>query len=76
VAGCPEHRDRHVLKGGNPVYEWVSGTTLRPLFERLEPSDRLEFGSEYCRLLRRAYPSVDGRTTFLFNGLFVVATRQ
>ena len=66
----------HVLEGRDPVYEWVKGTTLRPVYELLDPYDRLEFCSTYCHHLREAYPAIDGRTTYEFKRLFIVATRQ
>lgn len=66
----------HVLEGRDPVYEWVKGTTLRPVYDDLDPYDRLEFSSTYCSLLRDAYPEREGRTLFPFKRLFVVATNQ
>ncbi len=66
----------HVLGGENPVLEWVKGTTLRPVLERLGRKEQLEFTSSYGGLLRKAYPAIDGRTTFNFNRLYVVAYRQ
>lgn len=66
----------HTLEGRNPVYEWVQGTTLRPVYDDLDPHDRLEFSPAYCSLLRRAYPEHHRRTIFPLRRLFVVATRQ
>jgi trans-aconitate 2-methyltransferase len=66
----------HILPGPDPVLEWVKGSTLRPVLERLDETEQREFTTAYAALLRDAYPEVDGRTSFPFNRLFVVATRQ
>ena len=66
----------HVLEGDDPVLEWVKGTTLRPVFERLDEKEHLEFTSAYGDLLRKAYPERDGITLFPFKRLFIVTIRQ
>jgi trans-aconitate 2-methyltransferase len=65
----------HLLDGENPVLEWVHGTTLRPVLERLPEDDREAFLGQYGDLLRSAYPARDGTTLFPFKRTFVVATR-
>ena len=63
----------HVLEGEDPVLEWVRGTTLRPVLERLPEDEQEEFLAEYGSLLGSAYPARDGKTGFPFKRTFVVA---
>jgi trans-aconitate 2-methyltransferase len=66
----------HVLDGEDPVLEWVRGTMLRPVLERLPDDEHHEFLGEYGGLLREAYPKCDGRTVFPFKRTFIVAKSQ
>lgn len=64
----------HVLEGGDPVFDWVSGTGLRPFLEPLNAQEREDFSSAYRTRLRKAYPRrADGQTLLPFRRLFVVA---
>lgn len=63
----------HRLEGRDPVLEWVKGTTLRPILERLVGRQRDTFLAEYGSRLDQAYPSSDGITVFPFTRTFVVA---
>lgn len=63
----------HILGGEDPVLEWVRGTTLRPVLDRLTDAERDEFLREYGFLLREAYPGNNARTVFPFKRTFVVA---
>lgn len=65
----------HVLPGVDPVLEWVKGTALRPVLERLDDADTTEFLAEYGALLRDAYPSRDYGTIFPFRRIFLVARK-
>jgi trans-aconitate methyltransferase len=65
----------HLLRGEDPVLEWMRGTTLRPILERLGPEDGGELLEQYRHRLREAYPPLGGGTTFPFRRLFVVARR-
>ncbi len=65
----------HRLGGENPVLEWVKGTTLRQMLDRLDPEQREAFLAEYGARLRRAYPAREGMTVFPFTRTFVVASR-
>jgi trans-aconitate 2-methyltransferase len=65
----------HVLTGDNPVLEWLKGTALRPLLERLG-KEADEFMSALGRRLKAAYPARDMVTLFPFPRLFFVATRE
>ncbi len=67
---------RHRLTGEDPVLDWVKGTTLRPVLDRLDDEQTDAFLREYGARLRRAYPSRDGITVFPFTRTFVVATRR
>lgn len=65
----------HLLSGPDPVLEWVTGTTLRPVLELLPNGDRVDFLADYGRRLSGAYPSLDGHTHFPFTRSFVVASK-
>jgi trans-aconitate 2-methyltransferase len=65
----------HVLTGENPVLDWLKGTALRPLLERLGPEDEGEFMQELGRRLKVAYPGRGDVTLFSMPRLFFVATR-
>lgn len=65
----------HVLDGDDPVLEWVKGTGLRPVLDRLGEEDGSEFVDEYAARLRQAYPKQDGgQTLFPFRRLFFVVS--
>ena len=66
----------HVLEGEDPVLEWVQGTTLRPILERLPKETHGDFLGECGEQLREAYPSRNGQTVFPFKRTFVVAGRS
>jgi trans-aconitate 2-methyltransferase len=65
----------HRLTGDDPVLDWATGTTLRPVLERLADEQTESFLREYRARLRRAYPNRDGITFFPFTRTFVVATK-
>jgi trans-aconitate 2-methyltransferase len=65
----------HVLNGPDPVFEWMSGTGLRPVLAALDESHRTQFGNELRERLRGAYPSQRYGTVFPFRRIFVVAQR-
>jgi trans-aconitate 2-methyltransferase len=66
----------HVLKGRDPVLEWVRGTALRPVLAALSAADAAEFEAEYAALLRAAYPAGPAGTVMPFRRIFVVAGRS
>lgn len=70
-----------VLAGPDPVLDWVRGTALRPVLERLGPSAAAEFEAEYSRLAVEAYPPFpgpDGKqlTLFPFRRIFMVGRKK
>jgi trans-aconitate 2-methyltransferase len=65
----------HILTGANPVLEWMKGTALRPLLDRLDTGSQEAFLADVGRRLRAAYPAVKDVTLFPFPRIFVVATR-
>ena len=65
----------HRLEGKDPVLEWVKGTTLRPVLDRLDEARADALLEEYGARLRRTYPKRGGVTVFPFTRTFVVATR-
>jgi len=66
----------HVLSGENPVLDWLKGTALRPLLERLDSSQADDFLSEVGMRLQAAYPPTGSVTFFPMPRLFFVATRS
>jgi trans-aconitate 2-methyltransferase len=77
-AGCTvdawETTYLHQLTGEHPVLEWISGTALRPVSERLNEQEYQRFRQELIPLLADAYPArPDGTTFFPFRRVFVVA---
>lgn len=61
-----------LLEGENPVTEWVRGTGLRPVLDRLDETEAAAFVAEYSQLMARAYPrQADGTTLFPFRRLFI-----
>ena len=64
------------LRGEDAVFEWVSGTGLRPILEGLDEGDLARFVPLYQSRLRAAYPSSPtGETLYRFPRLFFTATR-
>ncbi|MDH2428724.1 trans-aconitate 2-methyltransferase [Sphaerisporangium sp. TRM90804] len=63
----------HVLQGENAVLNWIMGTALRPMLDRLGPGDREEFLADCGRLLAEAYPARPYGTPFPFRRVFAVA---
>lgn len=62
-----------ILEGEDPVFNWVSGTALRPLMAALEDNEQAEFVAAYKRALTQAYPQrSDGKTLFPFKRIFMV----
>jgi trans-aconitate 2-methyltransferase len=65
----------HVLRGPDPVFEWVSGTGAGPTLQALPEPLRSAFAEEFKRRLRRAYPAGPSGTVLPFRRVFVVARR-
>jgi trans-aconitate 2-methyltransferase len=64
----------HQLTGDHPVLDWISGTALVPVRERLDDAAWQQFRQELIPLLADAYPPrPDGTTLFPFRRVFVVA---
>jgi trans-aconitate 2-methyltransferase len=63
----------HELRGEDPVFDWISGTSLRPTVQALPDALREEFEAELRRRLRAAYPTEDGTVTLPFRRVFAVA---
>ncbi|OOK69766.1 methyltransferase domain protein [Mycobacterium kansasii] len=77
-AGCKvdawETTYLHQLTGEHPVLEWITGTALVPVRERLDDAGWEQFRQELIPLLDDAYPRrADGTTIFPFRRLFIVA---
>jgi trans-aconitate 2-methyltransferase len=65
----------HILRGPDPVLDWLKGSGLRPLLDRLPPEWTHDFLGDLSRRLRAAYPPLGELTIFPFPRLFFVATR-
>ncbi len=66
-----------ILRGENPILEWIKGTWLRQFLDALEPGEAAEFERAYAAAAARAYPRRhDGTTILPFRRLFIVAVRR
>jgi trans-aconitate 2-methyltransferase len=65
----------HVLPGADPVLEWLRGTGLRPVLERLSPDDAGEFERELADRLRAAYPPGPQGTLLPFRRIVLAAVK-
>ena len=65
-----------VLQGDDPVLEWVKGTSLQPILNRLDESERVQFTREYAERLRKAYPPTPQGTIYPFRRIFFIASRN
>ncbi|HYB36484.1 MAG TPA: trans-aconitate 2-methyltransferase [Mycobacterium sp.] len=77
-AGCTvdawETTYLHQLTGEHAVLDWMTGTALLPVRERLNEQEWQQFRQELIPLLADAYPTrPDGTTFFPFRRVFVVA---
>jgi trans-aconitate 2-methyltransferase len=64
----------HRLTGADPVLQWISSTTLRPVRDALDADAYAAFRAELAPRLRAAYPTrPDGATWFPFRRIFAVA---
>jgi len=66
----------HVLRGPDPVFTWVSGTSARPTLQALPAELRPAFEEELKARLRAAYPEQDGAVVLPFRRVFAVARRN
>ena len=65
----------HVLRGEDPVLDWVRGSVLRPVLAALPDADASALTAEYAAALREAYPRRDDGTTVLpFRRIFAVGS--
>ncbi|MGQ4600773.1 trans-aconitate 2-methyltransferase [Nocardia sp. R6R-6] len=65
------------LAGADPVLNWVTGTTLRPVRAALDDEQWREFTAQLAPLLRDAYPRrADGTTWLPFRRVFAVAQKR
>jgi trans-aconitate 2-methyltransferase len=68
----------HVLPGDDPVFQWLSGTGLRPYLDALagEPETLAAFTEAVKERLREVYPRSGIGTIMAFPRLFVVGSRR
>jgi trans-aconitate 2-methyltransferase len=65
----------HLLRGENAVLNWIMGTALRPMLDRLASGRREAFLADCARVLDEVYPPKPYGTAFPFRRIFVVANR-
>lgn len=64
----------HELTGEHPVLDWMSGTALRPVIDRLSEEAWQQFRQQLIPILDETYPRrPDGRTFYPFRRIFAVA---
>jgi trans-aconitate 2-methyltransferase len=63
----------HVLTGADPVFDWISGTSLRPALQRLPAELADRFTAELRHRLRQAYPDSGHGVVLPFRRVFFVA---
>ncbi|MBX6386675.1 MAG: trans-aconitate 2-methyltransferase [Microbispora sp.] len=63
----------HVLPGEDAVLNWIKGTALRPMLDRLPAERHADFLADCARKLREVYPRQPYGTLFPFRRIFVVA---
>ena len=64
------------LEGPDPVWEWVTGSLLRPVLAELDGEDAARFEALCKERYRSAYPpGSDGITSLAFSRLFIVARK-
>lgn len=66
----------HQLRGEDAVFDWISGTSLRPTMDALSSELRESFAEELKARLREAYPLEDGLVILPFRRVFVVAQKN
>jgi trans-aconitate 2-methyltransferase len=67
----------HELQGETPVLDWISGTALTQVKERLSESAWQQYRQAIIPVLADAYPPrADGHTWYPFRRIFVVAQMQ
>jgi trans-aconitate 2-methyltransferase len=64
-----------VLQGDDPVLEWVKGTSLQPILNRLDDDERPQFTQQYAARLRQAYPPTAQGTIYPFCRIFFIASK-
>ncbi|MGI9157375.1 MAG: trans-aconitate 2-methyltransferase [Marmoricola sp.] len=65
----------HVLTGGDPVFDWITGTSLRPTLQALDDELRPRFEAELRTRLRAAYPDHGRGVVLPFRRVFAVGRR-
>lgn len=63
----------HQFEDPDAVFEWVKGTSARPVLQALPDGLREDFSNELRTRLREAYPMEDGLVLLPFRRVFVVA---
>jgi trans-aconitate 2-methyltransferase len=64
-----------VLQGEDAVLEWVKGTALRALLEKLSVEQQEGFLAQCAERFHKAYPKREGGTLFPYRRMFMIAKR-
>jgi trans-aconitate 2-methyltransferase len=67
---------QHVLKGKDPVFDWISAAAARPVLSALPPDLLEKFTAEYKAALKEAYPETRIGTILPFRRIFFIARRN
>lgn len=66
----------HCLPDHGAMVDWMSGTLLRPMLERLDADERPRFLAAYRSKLERSFETrIDGTVLFPFLRIFLIAQR-
>jgi trans-aconitate 2-methyltransferase len=68
----------HVMPDAAAIVEWYKGTGLRPFLDALASDrEKTDFLAQYLERIQEAYPTRrDGRVTFPFRRIFLIAYRS
>ena len=64
-----------VVQGDDPVLEWLKGTSLRCILEKLDLEQQERFAAQCGVKMRAAYPKRESGTLFPYRRMFVIARR-
>jgi trans-aconitate 2-methyltransferase len=70
---CWETEYYQEMKDGHEIFNWVSGSGIRPVLTVMSENERMEFAEEYVREIALRYPrQANGKILFPFRRVFLV----